>query len=65
MDKFETTQGRKGDGTSKEEEFDASTSRRNRRRGEKNVTFSLRFHFLQKIILKVSKCIIVHFLIHF
>ncbi len=35
MDKFETTQEKKSDGTSKEEESDAVASRRNRRKGKK------------------------------
>jgi hypothetical protein len=65
VDEFETTQEKKSDGTSKEEEYDVAASRRNRRKGKKNVTFSLRFHFMQKIFFRVSKCIIFHFLLHF
>lgn len=65
MDELETMHERKGNGTSKEEEFNATTLRRNKIRGKKNVTFSLRFHFLQKSIHRVSKCIIIHFLVHF
>jgi hypothetical protein len=63
MDKFETLQERKNDGTSKEEESHVVTSIRNKGKGKKNVTFSLKFHLLQKIILGVSKCI-VHILVH-
>jgi hypothetical protein len=65
VNELKITQERKGDGTTKEEDFDVTTSKRNIGRGKKNITFSLRFHFLQKIILMVSKCIVVHFLVHF
>jgi hypothetical protein len=41
LDEFETMQKKKGDGTSKEEESHAITSRRNRGRGKKNVNFSI------------------------
>jgi hypothetical protein len=48
VDELRITQEKKRNGTSKEEESDAVASRLNRRKGKKNVTFSLRFHFLQK-----------------
>jgi hypothetical protein len=40
MDKLETTQEKKRDGTSKEEESHAITPRRNREKGKKNVHLS-------------------------
>jgi hypothetical protein len=46
MDKLETSQERKGNGASKEEESNATTSRRDGRRDKENVTFSLKLHFL-------------------
>jgi hypothetical protein len=41
LDELEIMQKRKGDGISKEEEFHAVASRRNRGKGKKNVNLSI------------------------
>jgi hypothetical protein len=41
LDEFKTMQKKKGNDASKEEESHVATSRKNRRRGKKNVNFSI------------------------
>jgi hypothetical protein len=58
-DKLQTTQEKKRNGMSKEEEFHVATLRKNRGKVRKLLTSQVfRVHFLPKVILRVSKCII-------